>query len=128
MQNTALDGESFLNLTKMDCLELYSDMYGNRTNVLMVTEDIPGAEGRSLLEYQYLPASWQHTDVYWPCGDENEGGPNCMRLSDATQDVLNHWTRLNHPVLYCLSQKRTAEHCRLNYSPVIMIGICESSL
>jgi len=102
-------------------------MYADRTNLLMVVQDDPELGNQSLLQYVYQPASWEHDDEYWPCGDENSDGPNCLHLATATQNVLNSWTKYDHPVLYCLNQKTTTQHCRLNYSPVIMIGILNPS-
>jgi hypothetical protein len=123
-QQNAYDRERFVNLTKLECLRVYNNMYGKRTNVMMVVKDTPDQSGPALLSYIYEPASWYHSNMYWPCGDGEDGGPNCINVGAVTQYNLDHWTKWDHPVLYCVSQKLTTEHCRFNYAPSIMIGKC----
>src|SRR2546421_6299162 len=36
MQKVALDGHTLVNRSQIDCLNVYTDMYGARTNLLMV--------------------------------------------------------------------------------------------
>jgi hypothetical protein len=128
MQETALDDQIFANLTKEKCLKTYTNMYGNRTNVLMVVGDVLG-NSTNLLDYTYQPASYYHSDMYWACTDGQPNTLQCNKAGSVTQYDLDHWTKFGRPVLYCLSERRTVEMCRLNYSPAIMIGLpCSPTL
>ena len=111
------------NLTKRQCLNLYSDLYGDRTNVLVVVQDTPESDGMALLEYTYHPAWWYSDEVYWPCANGTADGPDCGKPQVATPSNLEAWTKYNHLVLYCLNEKREVQHCRLNYSPAISISM-----
>lgn len=130
MQKVALDGQTLVNLSKMDCLEVYTDMYGDRTNLLMVTQDTSDTEAPTILQYSYVAATWTEGEIYAPCDDGSPegtsnyaGGPDCGKAASATTYNLERWTKFGRPVMYCLSERPTGDHCRLNYSPTIMTGM-----
>lgn len=123
MQTTALDGRSLVNRSKWDCLEVYSDIYGDRSNLLLVTRDAPGSENASLIQYEYQSVSRYEGDLNWPCWDTPGTIPQCLRPETINSVEIASWTKSGREVLYCMSQKRARELCRLNYSPTIMIGI-----
>jgi hypothetical protein len=58
MQSVALDGHTLVNRSKIDCLNVFTDMYGARTNVLVVTQDASDTEAPAILQYTYVAASW----------------------------------------------------------------------
>jgi hypothetical protein len=63
-------------------------------------------------------------DIYWPCYNGTPGYDiECDRLDKVNETLLDHWTKFGRKILYCVKQNRTKNHCRLNYSPIIMIGI-----
>lgn len=123
MQTTALDGKSLVNRSKWDCLEVYSDIYGDRSNLLLVTRDAHGSDNASLIQYEYQPVSRYEGDLNWPCWDTPAIIPECLRPETMRAVDIDRWTKSGREVLYCMSQKRAKELCRLNYSPTIMIGI-----
>jgi hypothetical protein len=131
MQRVALDGHTLVNRSKIDCLRVFTDMYGDRTNVLIVTQDASHAEAPTILQYSYVAASWTEGGIYWPCDDgapggktANEaGGPDCGKAGSVTSSNLDHWKKFDRPVLYCLSEQPTGDHCRLSYSPAIMTSL-----
>ena len=123
MQESAFDASKMINLTKTECLQNYSDFYARRSNLLIVVEDLPGEEARSVLRYEWVPALIFHgyiPTVAAPCANGTEEGPDCV--STPTQSQLDHWTKLGRSVLYCLSQQSVNEGCTLSYSPIIMLG------
>jgi hypothetical protein len=128
MQRVALDGHTLVNRSQIDCLKVYTDMYGARTNLLMVTQDASSTEAPTLLQYTYVGATRDEGAVYWPCSDgapggyssNAAGGPDCGKVGSVTAENLDHWTKLGRPVLYCLSEEPLGDRCRLNYSPTIM--------
>jgi hypothetical protein len=128
MQRVALDGHTLVNRSQIDCLNVYTDMYGARTNLLMVTQDASSTEAPTLLQYTYVGATLDEGAVYWPCSDgapggyssNAAGGPDCGKVSSVTTENLEHWTKFGRPVLYCLSEEPLGDRCRLNYSPTIM--------
>lgn len=124
MQKAALDTQTLVNLSKSDCLDLYTNLYSDRTNMMVVLEDGPTKFNSSLLEWVYRPASWYHTNLGWLCFDGIAGGPFCTLTSRNTQSNFDHWYKYNRPVLYCLNMKTSGERCRLNYSPIILTAIC----
>ena len=76
----------------------------------------------SVLGYEYVLAATP-TNLHWVCGDWESGS---MNMSENTQNVtswdMENWKRINHTVLYCLSQPPGQNHCKLECSLVIMIG------
>jgi hypothetical protein len=129
MQRVALDGHTLVNRSKIDCLNVFTDMYGERTNLLVVTQDVSDTEAPIVLQYSYVAAIFAEGGIYWPCdngspgGSSNwAGGPDCGKVGSVTSSNLQHWTKFGRPVLYCLSEQPTGEHCKLNYSPAIMTG------
>lgn len=130
MQQRALNKEDFVNLTKRECLNVYTDIYRNRTNLLVVIDDLPSDHNSSVIRYEYISARWSTIDMHWLCEyhSTHPGHPDCVYMKENTQDILDQWTMVNRPVRYCLSQRRTDDYCRLNYSPVILIGMQQSSL
>lgn len=123
MQAAALDGRSLVNRSKWDCLKTYSDIYGDRSNLLLVIQDAPGSENASLIQYEYQSVSRYDGDLNWPYWDTPRTIPECLRPETMTSVEVDRWTKSGRAVLYCMSQKRAKELCRLNYSPTIMIGI-----
>ena len=137
MQQMASSGQGLINRSKADCVGNYSDPWAVRTNLLIIVEDTPWSRGPSnlpyndlignysVLDYEFIDTEWQARIIRWVCGDWEDGNTwdLCDGKSHITQDGLDHWTRLNHTVLYCLSEPPVIEKCRLNYSPSIMIGI-----
>ena len=133
----ASSGQGLINRSKADCVGNYSDPWAVRTNLLIVVEDTPWSRGPSnlpyndlignysVLDYEFIDTAWQARVIRWVCGDWEDGNTwdLCDGKNHITQDGLDHWTRLNHTVLYCLSEPPVIEKCRLNYSPSIMIGI-----
>jgi hypothetical protein len=130
MQRVALDGHTLVNRSKIDCLNVFTDMYGARTNLLVVTEDASDTQAPTVLQYSYVAASWTEGEIYWPCGDgapggksaNFAGGPDCGNVGSVTTSNLEHWKKFDRPVLYCLSEQSAGDKCRLNYSPAIMIS------
>ena len=123
MQAAALDGRSLVNRSKWDCLETYSDIYGDRSNLLLVIQDAPGSENASLIQYEYQSVSRYDGNLNWPCWDTPRTIPECLRPETMSSVEVDRWTKSGRKILYCMSQKRAKELCRLNYSPTIMIGI-----
>jgi hypothetical protein len=131
MRKLALDGHTLVNRTKIDCLQVFADMYGDRTNLLIVTRDTSDTQAPTILQYAYVAATWAEGGTYWPCDDGAAGGkssdwagaPDCGKVASVTTSNLDHWKKFDRPVLYCLSQRPTGYHCRLNYSPTIMTSI-----
>ena len=129
MQKVALDGHTLVNRSKIDCLGVFTDMYGDRTNVLIVTQDASDTEAPTMAQHAYVAATWAERGIYWPCDDGSPGGsanwaggPDCGKISSVTTSNLERWTKFGRPVLYCLSEQPKGDHCRLNYSPAIMTG------
>ena len=144
MQSMAANRQGLINRSKADCIGNYSDPWGARTNLLLVVEDAPWSKAPSnlkynasnlnyndlignysVLDYEYVKTSWQARIVRWLCGDWEDGNTwaLCEGKEHITQYGLDHWTRINHTVLYCLSEPPVDVKCRLNYSPSIMIGV-----
>jgi hypothetical protein len=78
LSNIALDSSQVTNLTTRQCLETYADAYGDRTNMLIVTENDPTSMSGSLLEYAYLPATWHQGTSF----------PGLIFLFQTTQSLL----------------------------------------
>lgn len=123
MQITALGGRGFVKRSKWDCLETYSDIYGGRSNLLLVSRDAPGSENASLIQYEYQPVSRYEGDLNWPCWDTPGTIPECLHPETMGSVEVDRWTKFGREILYCMSHQRVKELCRLNYSPTIMIGI-----
>lgn len=132
MQEHALLPQYFTNLTKSECVEVYTNVYGNRTNLMVITEDSDIDQDLRVHGYDYVPAQWSTFSAYWLCeyntNLNSPGSINCQDIESNTPEKLDQWTMGGRPVKYCLSQRRSADYCRLNYSPYILIGTPTSHL
>ena len=134
MQTMAAGGQGLINRSKADCVGNYTNPWVVRTNILLVVENAPWSRAPSdlpyndkignysVLDYEYVKTSWQARLIDWVCGDWEDVNI-CEGKAHVTQYDLDHWTRLNHTVLYCLSEPPVNGKCRLNYSPGIIIGM-----
>lgn len=117
----AMDPTKFSNMSNSDCLDLYTNNFAHRTNLIVVVQEFPEDANASVHEFSYQYTS-VHSAGMWPCGDVNAslGEISCAPPANARQ-----WNKFNRMVLYCLSEIPPAgDHCRLNYSPNILIGKC----
>jgi len=129
-QNTATNSSVFTNLSNVDCLTQYTNVYGRRTGLLVVTEELQEDANASVHQYVYLPASFTPESQYWPCtfGDQNLKDSNVTCVPPQTENA-DRWYKFGRKVLYCLSEVPTSgDHCRLNYSPDILIGLATNLL
>lgn len=123
MQNEVNDGTKYTNLTVRECLDLYTDVYAQRTNMVMVTEEDPTANNVTVLQYRYLWARFSTIDAYFPCPDPTPelNGFVCFHADDRV-DQPALMKKQGLPLKYCLSHTSSGEHCRIIYSSSIMIG------
>jgi hypothetical protein len=110
-------------LENKQCIEKYADVFSARSNLVIVTEDLPGDKNASVHQYIYWPAVYGGFSRYNACnsGDSWPNNPTCHDIVANTPGQYKNWHRFNRTVLYCLS-KRIDDHCRINYSPGIFIG------
>jgi len=148
MRRFSSDPLRYENISKLKCLERYSDPFSGFSDVMVVVEDdmIAGEEdsdapnGTSVLEYVWLSASAGRNQLWsnqilicsygyykpYPENPKSIGSwadfenPDC-RARDFSQQRIQHWNKWNHRVKYCLSL-RVDDHCFVNFSPVIGIG------
>jgi hypothetical protein len=123
-QQDANDTTIFANLTTVECLRLYTNVYARRTNLIVVTENFPGDFNASVHQYVYIPAVFSDFGQYFPCrnGDPTRPTLSCVP-PETNPNVIRQWNKFNRTVLYCLSEvPPPGDHCRLNYSPSILIG------
>ena len=91
---------------------------GVRTNLLLVIEDAPWSEAPSNLKYNNLilitrflttsmlipPGKPELSDGFVVTGKTGTPGSCVKARKNVTRYELDHWTRLNHTVLYCLNE------------------------
>jgi len=120
--NTAL----YERLENRQCIEKYADVFSARSSLVVVTEDLPGDKNASVHQYIFWPAAYWGYSRYNPCNsgfyERFNKNPSCQDPSENTAEQYKGWRRFDRTVLYCLS-KRIGDHCQLNYSPTIFIGI-----
>jgi hypothetical protein len=106
------------------CIEKYNDVYSKRGSLVVVTEDLVGDKNASVHQYIYWPAEYETWSRYNPCniGDSHPGNPSCHDILSNTPAQYQAWQRFGRHVLYCLSE-RIDDHCQINYSPAIFIGM-----
>ncbi len=123
-QTVASNQANFTKLSNTECLNLYTNVYARRTNLIMVTEELPGDQNSSVHEYVYLPAGFSTSTQWWPCRDADPGTQlMCIPPGNNSAEQIKNWNKFNRTILYCLSEVPVAgDHCRLNYSPSILIG------
>jgi hypothetical protein len=123
-QTVASDPTNFTNMSNTECLHLYTNVYARRTNLIIVTEDLPGDQNASVHQYVYLPAGFSTHSQWWPCQDSAPGTKLlCIPPNSNSSEQIKNWNKFNRTILYCLSEvPADGDHCRLNYSPSILIG------
>jgi len=125
MQANANNTALYERLENRQCIERYSNVFSNRSSLVVVTEDLPGDKNASVHQYIYWPATYGGFSRYNPCNSAGDGwatNPDCHNLSRNTPDRYKGWKRYGRTVLYCLAE-RISDHCQVNYSPAIFIGM-----
>jgi hypothetical protein len=123
-QTVASNPANFTNMSNSECLNLYTNVYARRTNLIMVAEDLPGDQNASVHQYVYLPAGFSTITQWWPCLDSTSGTKLlCIPPGSNSPEQIKNWNKFGRTILYCLSEVPDhGDHCRLNYSPSILIG------
>lgn len=123
LQMEAWDPDHLTNLTKLECLDLYTNPYGHRTNLLIVTENSSPTVSLTLLQYTYQRAASHDWAQIWPCANQAIGSAEYCTNRQKIRAHVADWEKFGDRVLYCVNEKKTTgDLCRLNYSPPILIG------
>ena len=118
------------NISNVDCLTRYSDLFGQHSNLMIVVDPFPGSENASLIEYHYNPTGLESfTDrkqqQTWICSDGETGGPRCDHRSDFKR-TANHWYKHHHQITHCIAFNIEAGlgygDCQMKFSPILMLG------
>lgn len=125
MQINANNPSHYTTIDTLDCLRTYSDLLGNRSDVIIVTS-APPEKGNSLLLYgMSLSQTW---DIgYALCGF---GKPvDCGRLADLPlaqqEQAIRDWEIGDYKIDHCRqSQRSTGNLCSVQYSLSILVGTC----
>ena len=122
---------TYQRLSKIDCLLAYSNVFGNRSDVIMVTSNATAANnsGNAVLAYGLQLVK------EWSLGSALAAYPNTFNLNGLdlsyfsgdvakqTQAVAN-WTMGGFHVDYCLASQSSIvqDKCDVEYSLSVMIG------
>ncbi|CAO1603804.1 hypothetical protein XANCAGTX0491_007383 [Xanthoria calcicola] len=125
MQLNAKNGTSYAYVNTLDCLLMYNDLMGNRSDLIMVSS-APPEENNTLLVYG-MAASGTWDTGYVLCQWPNTF--DCGRLAElpvAEQvQAVQDWNMGGYKIDHCLSSQRSTENlCSVEYSFSILLIVC----
>ena len=135
MQDAVRNGTSFTKLSPLDCLEQYSTPFGDRSDIILIAQDINSTNNgnNSVLAcgVQGAVDRGAHKGSHpgeWMCRQSNTF--SCKKLAvhgyeseDQKLSAIAHWNIVGYEIDYCLASYRsTGNQCGVVYSYRIMIG------
>lgn len=124
MQVNARNSTCYTRIDALDCILIYNDLLGNRSDFIMVSTTAPKTDN-SLLAYGMSTS--QTWDVgYALCSD---GGQfDCGRLAafslNEQMKAIQDWNIGGYKIDYCLSSQKSLENsCSVEYSFSIMLSM-----
>ena len=128
MQVNSRNSTRYTRIDALDCILIYNDLLGNRSDFIMVSTEAPETDN-SLLAYG-MSASQTWDVGYALCSD---GQFDCGRLAtlplNEQMKTVRDWNIGGHEIDYCLSRQRSLENsCSVEYSFWIMLGMPTSTL
>ncbi|KAI4102204.1 MAG: hypothetical protein LQ339_004728 [Xanthoria mediterranea] len=125
MQVNAKNGTSYAYINALDCLLMYNDLMGNRSDLIMVSSAPP--EGNNTLLVYGMAASGTWDTGYVLCRWPNTF--DCGRLAElpvAEQvQAVKDWNVGGYKIDHCLSSQRSKENlCSVEYSFSILLIVC----
>src|SRR5436190_3909203 len=124
VQVNGLNPDYYNNLTKSDCIRLYtSTIFAHRTNLVFVTNDTRGQDYKNtVLSIGFVDGAWRHnTGLAYLCKASRVSSDECF--GQWSKASIDSWTLRSQKMKYCLSQNRPEQNCELDFSPTIMMGI-----
>jgi hypothetical protein len=125
-RDNAADESKFERLSNKDCIHKYSQDFAVRSTLVMITEDLPGDSVASVHQYYYWRATFNGNSVYSPCWSEslqdNKVACGSTDLAKVEDTDFEEMRKFDRKLLYCLSERQNGDHCRISYSPGILIG------
>ena len=124
MQVNSRNSTCYTRIDALDCILIYNNLLGNRSDFIMVSTEAPETDN-SLLAYG-MSASQTWDVGYALCSD---GGQfDCGRLAalplNEQMKIIRDWNIGGHKIDYCLSSQRSLENsCSVEYSFWIMLGM-----
>lgn len=126
MQADVQKGSIYSRLDKLDCLKQYSSAFGNRSDLIFVTADVPQSNN-SLLDCGAAGAATS-SQGSWMCEKSNTFSckmlaSNGYKSEAEKESAVAHWNIAGYDVGYCMASHRPTQHlCSVVYSFRIMIG------
>ncbi|KAI4107154.1 MAG: hypothetical protein LQ345_007158, partial [Seirophora villosa] len=125
MQVSAKNSTSYAYIDTLDCLLMYNNLIGNRSDLIMVSS-APPEENNTLLVYG-MAASGTWDTGYALCKRPNTF--DCGRLANLPvteqSQAVKDWNMGGYKIDYCLSSQRSTENlCSVEYSFSILLIVC----
>lgn len=123
MQVSAKNSTSYAYIDTLDCLLMYNNLIGNRSDLIMVSS-APPEENNTLLVYG-MAASGTWDTGYDLCKWSNTF--DCGRLANLPvteqSQAVKDWNMGGYKIDYCLSSQRSTENlCSVEYSFSILLS------
>jgi hypothetical protein len=127
MQENAYNTSLFARLEPLECLLSYTNLFGDRSNVILVTSTL-STTNNSLFAYGLSGSEdpWK-TGWYWGLGNDFDSTKldiaNFPGGAAERVEKTSNWSIAGQKIDYCLSsQVSTQDLCSVEYSQSIMIS------
>lgn len=127
MQVKSVDDTYYTRLDTLDCLLDYTYLFGNRSDVIMVSSEAPAGNNSLLLYGSVERGTWE---IGWGlCGASNHFDCDHLDLASFADNTtrrlqaVKDWNIGGYKIDHCLSsQKSLQDLCAVDYSFAIMLG------
>ena len=131
MVNNARNDVVFSNISRINCLQRYSDLFAQHSNLMVIVDDYPYSDTSSLVQYHYTASGLVNSQAKidqreWICANSTgPDNPDCYHRKEFDRTQSN-WDKFGYAIQYCLAQNIEAStgygNCQMKFSPPLALG------
>jgi hypothetical protein len=125
-QQEALGGHEFVKIDTLTCLQHYTALFGNHSDILLVSSEITdkNKSNNSFLAAGSFNEGPALPEIigYWMCGNSNSF--SCRDKTDWNSSLIANWNVYGYKIDYCLERQIDLnDRCSVHFSLPIMTCI-----
>ncbi len=116
---------SFVKIDVLTCLRHYTSLFGNQSDVLLVSSESSGQSNNSFLAAGWFNPGPAIPEIigYWMCGKSNNFSCRDKDDWERNSSLIADWNVYGYKIDYCLEKQVSLDDsCSVHFSPAIMIG------
>ena len=123
MQVNARNSTLYTRMEPLDCILTYNDLFGNRSDLIMVSTTAPRSDNSLLAYGMSTSGTWDIGYALCSGGEQFDCGRLAGLPSNEQMEAIQNWTIGGHRIDACLSSQRSTENlCSVEYSFQMMLS------